>query len=100
MPFASDSLSFCVVVLPRIAELFRVIRLCLTCAQRFGDGQHVLAYSKKSLCWRARSRWIFWSSGVGVCPEAPFPDGLPAPAAAAATFGGSSGGCCAGRSMY
>src|SRR6266704_1881397 len=99
---------FCpgVVVLAGIAKFFRVIRLCLTCAQRFGDGQHVLAYSKKSLCWRAGSRWIFWSSlcccslGTSVCPEAPFPDGLPAPAAAAATFGGSSGGCCAGRSMY
>src|SRR6266568_644217 len=106
VPFPANLLPFGVIVLAGVTKLFRVIRLCLTCAQRFGDGQHVLAYSTKSLCWRAGSRWIFWSSlcccslGTSVCPEAPFPDGLPAPAAAAATFGGSSGGCCAGRSMY
>src|SRR6266568_9355763 len=106
VPLPANLLLFGVIVLAGVTKLFRVIRLRLTCAQRFGDGQHVLAYSKKSLCWRAGARWIFWSLlcccslGTSVCPEAPFPDGFPAPAAAAATFGGSSGGCCAGRSMY
>src|SRR5713226_319264 len=106
VPLPANLLPFGVIVLAGVTKLFRVIRLCLTCAQRFGDGQHVLAYSKKSLCWRAGSRWIFWSSlcccsfGTSFCPDGPFPDGLPAPAAAAATFGGSSGGGCAGRSMY
>src|SRR5260370_1354037 len=106
VPLPANLVCFRVVVLAGVAKLFRVIRLCLTCAQWLGDGQHVSAYSKKSLCLRAGSRWIFWSLlcccsfGTSFCPEAPFPDGLPAPAAAAATFGGSSGGCCAGRSMY
>src|SRR5712692_5963920 len=106
VPLPANLLPFGVIVLAGVTKLFRVIRLCLTCAQRFGDGQHVLAYSKKSLCWRAGSRWISWSSlcccsfGTSFCPKTPFPDGLPAPAAAAAAFGGSSVRCCAGRSMY
>src|SRR5216683_1217081 len=106
VPLPTNLLGFGVVVLAGIAKLFRVIRLCLTCAQWFRDRQHVLAYSKKSLCWRAGSRRIFCSAlcccsfGTSFFPDPPFPDGLPAPAAAAATFGGSSGGCCAVRSMY
>src|SRR5216683_947113 len=70
-----------VVVLAGVTKLFRVIRLCLTCAQWLGDSQHVLAYSKKSLCLRTGSRWIFWSSlcccsfGTSFWPKAPFPDG-------------------------
>src|SRR5713101_3270966 len=106
VPLSTNLFCLGIVVLASIAKLFRVIRLRLTCAEWLGDGQHVLAYSKKSLCLCCGSRWIFCSVlcccslGTSVCPEAPFPDGLPAPAAAAATFGGSSGGCCAGRSMY
>src|SRR6266849_9828880 len=106
VPLPTNLLSFGVIVLAGVTKLFRVIRLCLTCAQWLGDCQHVLAYSKKSLCLRAGSRWIFCSAlcccsfGTTFCPEAPLPDGLPAPAAAAATFGGSSGGCCVGRSKY
>src|SRR5260370_36762628 len=92
MPLPTNLLRFGVVVLAGVAKLFRVIRLRLSRAQRFRDSQHVLAYSKKSLCLRAGSRWSFWSAlcccslGTSFCPGDPFPDGLPAPAPAAATF--------------
>src|SRR5260370_24878095 len=105
VPLPANLVCFRVVVLAGVAKLFRVIRLCLTCAQWLGDGQHVSAYSKKSLCLRAGSRWIFWSSlcccsfGTSFFPESPFPDGLPAPAAAAATFCGSSACFWAGPPM-
>src|ERR1700682_3445511 len=106
VPLPTNLVCFGVVVLALVGELLRMIRLCLSCAQWLGDGQHVLAYSKKSLCLRIGSRWIFCSAlcccslGTSFCPGDPFPDGLPAPAAAAATFGGSSASCCAGRSIY
>src|SRR5713226_3979542 len=106
VPFPTNLVCFGVVVLSRVAKLFRMIRLCLTCAQWLRDGQHVLAYSKKSLCRCCGSRSILCSAlcccslGTSFCPEAPLPVGLPAPTAAAAAFGGSSVRCCAGRSMY
>src|SRR2546425_4634018 len=40
MPFAAYLVALCVVVLARVSELFRVIRLRLACAQGIGDGQH------------------------------------------------------------
>jgi hypothetical protein len=40
MPFATNLVRLGVVVLARIAELFRVVRLGLACAEGIGDGQH------------------------------------------------------------
>src|SRR6266704_1507924 len=62
MPLPMNLLCFGVIVLAGVAKLFRVIRLCLARAQWLRDCQHVLAYSKKSLCLRAGSRWTFCSS--------------------------------------
>src|SRR6266851_643613 len=42
MPLSANLLRFGVVVLPRVAKLFCVIRLRLSCAQRFRDRQHCL----------------------------------------------------------
>src|SRR5262249_37313785 len=106
VPFPCDLVAFGVIVLPRVNKLFRVVGARLPCAQWFRDCQHVLAYSKKSLCLSTGSRWIFCSAlcccsfGLSLCPKDPFPEGLPAPAAVAATFGGSSVGGAARRSMY
>ena len=47
MPLAAYLVALRVIVFAGVAELFRVIRLRLARTQRFGDGQHVLAYSKK-----------------------------------------------------
>src|SRR5258707_911314 len=41
VPLPMNLLRFGVVVLTGVAKLFRVIRLCLSCAQRFRDCKHV-----------------------------------------------------------
>ena len=50
VPFPANLLRFGVIVLASVCKLFRVIRLRLACAQWLGDGEHVLAYSKKCCC--------------------------------------------------
>jgi len=66
----------------------------------------MLAYSKKSLCLHTGFsldflvRTLLLFIGYESLPRSSISDGLPAPAAAAATFGGSSDGGSAGRSMY
>ena len=40
MPFAVNLVSLRVIVLARIAKLFRVVGLGLACAEGIGDGQH------------------------------------------------------------
>ena len=57
VPLAAYLVPLRVVVLAGVAELFRVIRLCLARAQRIGDGQHVVTYSKKCSCVGADTVW-------------------------------------------
>src|SRR5215472_19055900 len=40
VPLATNLVRFRVIVLAGVAELFRVVRLGLACAERIGDGQH------------------------------------------------------------
>src|SRR5216683_27869 len=71
VPLPVNLLPFGVVVLSRVAKLFRVIRLCLACAQRLRDCQHCVGLLEEVpllACWLSLD-FLFRTLLLFICNE-------------------------------